>query len=177
MTATFKFGLKIFLTTGLIYAIFMAIAGFLTSGHFSLFKFLFHGFGFGSVMAASLVGLQVSRLKELGIREFSDKDLRPRIRDEFYSDIDSTSFIEAIQNDKLLGKMKLAHNGNSIKLVSRASGRSWGEVIEISSTQETNGSHHYVVSNKPWFPLTIIDFGKGAENMLRVKSLLASPLD
>lgn len=174
MKAIFKLWVKIYLFLGPAYATIMAIGELFSGTPFSIRKFAFNAIGFGVITTSVLVWYHISQLKEIGVWTFTDDNLGTRLSEEMSSSLGISDLKQAIEKDKLLGRLAtISLLENAILIKTKATWGSWGEVIDISqSTGSADGLHRYSISNKPRFWMTLVDYGKGMKNMQRLRFLL-----
>jgi hypothetical protein len=64
--------------------------------------------------------------------------------------------------------------GMVLRVRTRTSWKSWGKVITVSLAGVGLDQVRVTISSRPWFPLTIADYGKGFDNVARVVAALES---
>lgn len=61
---------------------------------------------------------------------------------------------------------------SGVLLRSNFSWKSWGEEIKIILIKQIADENEFQVSSRPKFSLTLVDYGKNLENMMRIENLL-----
>ncbi|GLR19586.1 hypothetical protein [Portibacter lacus] len=167
-----KLYLKVFLLLGLPFSMGMTIFDIILGDGFSIFKFIFLFVFFGLFMSLFLVAKQKRKLKELGVSDYTDSNLKVNQTATLVSKLNFIELSQKLQDDVVLGKMNFDQTKDSIKLSSGASWRSWGEIISIQSKELTDGKYEYSISSRPKMKSTIIDSGKNLENVMAIQRAL-----
>jgi len=171
MQPKLKLYIKVFIIAGLLYAISMSIADYLGGDPFSSAKFLISALIFGGAMSLTLVSMHISSLKEQGVPNPSDEDLKAIQRAEFTSKVSQDEFVSKLSTHEELSKMKLQSNEDGVTLKTGITWRSWGETLAIKITPNSTQEYTYHVSSKPKLPLTLTDFGKNLKNIKLIREL------
>ena len=166
-----KLYLKTFLVMGNLFALSTTITDVSTGHPFSIQKFLFLGLIFGGSMSLILVTIHKNSLKAIGITEPTEEELKPTQQAEFISETSKSDFIKRLSQDKIYSKMKLSKKDAVINLKSGYTWKSFGEAITIRINESATDTFKYQVESKPKLPMTLIDYGKNLENILRIKEL------
>lgn len=167
-----KLYLKIFLTTGIPYGFMMLGSDLISGKGFNLWRFLFLTFFFGISMSLILVFFHKKKLKEIGVKEYTNNDIRIFQIKSIKSEINKKELICNLKNSPLLKKMKIEDTENEIVLKTRMSFKSWGEIIKITLKSSNDSFFEYEVSSRPKLKLTLIDYGKNRHNISLIENIL-----
>ncbi|MBL7472555.1 hypothetical protein [Robertkochia sediminum] len=172
MTPITKLFLRTFFITGITFTGIMT-AFELTSGEdLQPWKMAIRGIGFGLPMAIIAAYSYKRSLKDKDGTTFSDSDLEVIQVKRFTSQMAPDALMEKIRKDTRFGKMKITETDKGIWLRSGITWKSWGENIRIDMVSEGEGRFEYEVRSKPKVVTTIVDYGKNAENLKRIETLL-----
>ncbi len=172
MKPTTKLYLKVFLITGFNFGLLTVIMDLILGNKLSIWGFLSAALFFGVFMSLILVSISISRLKKMGLKDFSDEDLAMKQKREIVSALNIPEIVERLKKDEKTGKMKLQMLENGIQLSSGVSWESWGEIINIIQIPIEENKYKYQIISKPKLSTTIIDYGKDFENVNRIKKIL-----
>lgn len=172
MTPTSKLFLRTFFITGIAYTGILT-AFELTSGEdLQPWKMAIRGIGFGLPMAIIAAYSYKKSLKDREGNTLSDNDLEVIQVKRFTSQITPNDLTERIRKDTRFGNMKITETDKGIWLRSGMTWKSWGEDIRINMVSEADGKFEYEVCSKPKVVTTIVDYGKNAENIRRIETLM-----
>jgi len=167
-----KLYLKVFLLTGVPYGLMMILWDVSEGRGFQIWKFLYLTFFFGITMSWFMVSLLRSRLHKIGIQEIADQHLQVYQAKAIRSRYGVDELAERLKGDPELGKMKTTRVNDGILMISPLSWRSWGEKIRIILSANYGDEFEYQVSSQPRLGTTVIDFGKGLENVNKIEHLI-----
>lgn len=172
MSAEFKLHLKIFFWTGFLFT--AVIEGVdILRGEIDFTNLLFNFFWFGLLMSLTLVHLQVSSLRDLGVQEFTKENLSPIQRSDLITKMDLDTIKNHIEaNDHFL-KASTKIFENTLLIDTAVSWLSMGERISITETFSEPGKISYQIESKPKIPFTMVDYGKNLRNVIELENLFA----
>lgn len=169
MTPVNKLYLKTFIYTGLPFGISMMLLDYTDGKELMLWKFVFLVLFFGFFMSAILVSHHVEKLKALGIKTFTDKNLSVFQSNSIKTYLTVAELTEKLKTDPQLGKMKISTSENGIEIKSPFSWSSWGECISIKLRRIDENEIEYHVSSQPKLRFQYVDYGKNLSNLLLIE--------
>jgi hypothetical protein len=162
----------IFLQTGLIFGVLMALFDLINGDEFKIWKLLYNIIFFGFLMASFFAYSTKRTLKRKGITKLTNEILSVKQNTEIQSILSKNEIIDKLRTDSFFGKMKITKSENGILIKSNISLQSWGERIEIIDKNSQSELHTYLISSKPKLRTTLIDMGKNKENIDRIVGLI-----
>lgn len=172
MKAALLLYLKVFLLLGISFGLFMSLIDLAFGDGFDIDLFIYRVSFFGTWMAVIFVTMQLFGLRRLGIKNFTDENLKVRQSMSLQSAIDKQTLISKLRSDPTFGKMHLTEKENEIDLESGTTLWSWGENISIKSIPSP-GANEYVIESRPKLKTTLADFGKNMRNVKLVEKLIS----
>lgn len=163
---------KVFLITGIPFALLMSVLDLINNNAFSIWKFLFMTCFFGIAMSITLVSLHRYRLGKIGVREITPENLKVSQTKSVRSKLNLEELTEKLKADPHFGKMKMINLENGILLKSGTTWKSWGEEIRIILQSGKNEEYDYEVSSSPSLKTTFLDYGKNLENVNYIERLI-----
>jgi len=157
---------------GVPFGVTMSIFDYITNSEVSIWKFLFLTLFFGITMALISVPTHLARLKKLGIDNLTKKSLKIKQEEIVQSNIKISDLLSRLKNDSKFKNLKIIDSSNKLNFKTRISGYSWGEKVEIKFYENNKGINHIYISSKPFFPLTLIDYGTNLEIVNHIKDLI-----
>ncbi len=176
MSPILKLYLKVFLFTGIPYALIMLVFDLLGGGQFVLTKFMLWLVGFGGLMSLSLVSFYWLKLKKAGVAEITDADLKVNQSRIIQSKFSMKEIRDKLQHDPETRKMKIEEQEGGLILETKATWASWGELIEIKLLSSVNGNNEFEVTSSPKVETTLIDFGKNLKNVNRILRIVGNSM-
>jgi len=143
-----------------------------TGNGFIIWKFLFQTFFFGIGMSLFLVYFHRRGLKQNGVQEITAGNLSVNQAKNLKSELDITEIMKKLKNNPITGKMEITEMENGILLKTKASWKSWGEVIKIILKSEKEFDFEYQVSSSPKLKTTLVDYGKSIENICQIEYVI-----
>ncbi len=172
MKAIAKLYLKIFLLAGVSYGLVMLAFNWANGTPFDIWRFLFSTLFFGMAMSLLLVSLHKYRIKQKGIQEITQDDLKLFHSKRFKTSLTQIELLEKLKSDPIIAQMKVTEIENGIQLSSGMSLYSWGEKITLLLKSEGFGAYEYEVTSSPKLKVTLLDYGKNLENVKRIENLI-----
>ena len=134
------------------------------------------GFFFGLGMSLTLGTLQISKTKEIA----AGGNVSPRQTKTVYLDMSlAAAFdrcLEALNKFGARTKSEDREQGR-IEAITSKNWRSWSEIILMQLTNQNTGQVGVQVSSSPKLKSTLLDYGKGYENVERITGLLTEDPD
>lgn len=168
MKAVLKFLLKIFLLFGIPMGLPILLPSIFTDEPFDFETYAFFAVGFGGFMTFILGSFQIWRLWAMGVRKFSDEDFKVKQSATVASSLTLPEIADRLQPE--FSKVRVRQN--KLTASSTTSIFSWYEDIEIIKLNEGENRFEYRISSTPGTLLTIIDYGKNRENVLKIQKLV-----
>lgn len=171
--------IKIFFITALFFGVWMGI----------IYTFQFNNV-YIALIAASVAGI-VSGLLMAAFTYFSDQKLKkkgidtsntnPRQSRKISVDGTISEIIPVCERailsiNKSVIKEKNLQNG-TLRAKTRMTFKSFGEIIKISTQSLADSKTLIEIKNSPFIPTTVIDYGKGLENLETIVSYIKSELN
>ena len=172
MSPLFKLHLRVFLITGLGYALIISVTDIFRGKPFEISIFLMHAIGFGLIMSLSLVILHTSSLEDLGVTEFTKENLSVKQKRHISSSISPGELVSKIEGDKYFKRGKINTEEEYIQIIMPMTWKSFGERIEIHTEQINEGMTQYFVSSRNKGITPLVDYGRNMENVLKIENLL-----
>lgn len=168
MKAVLKFLLKIFLPVGILMGMPILMPSIFTDVPFDFKTYAFFAVGFGGFMTFILGSFQIWRLWAMGVRKFSDEDFKVKQSAIVASSLTLPEIADRLQ--PAFSKVRVQQD--KLTASSTTSIFSWYEDIEIIKLKEAENRFEYRISSKPGTLLTLIDYGKNRENVLKIQKLM-----
>ncbi|MBK7232049.1 MAG: hypothetical protein IPH93_07245 [Saprospiraceae bacterium] len=172
MKPIYKLYLITFLATGITYGLLMSLIEWADGSRLSGWQIIYRTSYFGLAMSLIIVSYHKYRLKKIGIRELTEENLGVSHNKILKSKLNIMELIEELKKDPIFGKMKISEKESEILIRSNLTWESWGEEIKIILNKHIADEYEYQVSSRPKFSLTLVDYGKNLENMMRIESVL-----
>jgi hypothetical protein len=166
--------LKIFLVTGILYGLSIGIlAGFETGVESGIKSGASSGFIFGLFM--SLILGTIHKLKTRKMAKAGDVTPTQSATIELGCNL-ALAFDKCIQALNQFGaKIELQDKVKSeIKATSGMTWRSWGEVLTVRLSRIDTEKVKIEISSSPKLKMTLVDYGKGRENVEKITKILTS---
>jgi hypothetical protein len=77
-----------------------------------------------------------------------------------------------LKSNQYFAKAKIVEVGGMIRIIKGMTLRSWGEIINIQST-ESDGKYQYDIASIPKQQMTLIDYGVNRKNIEQLEAMLA----
>lgn len=164
--------LKSFAVLGISYALIMIMMEFFMGNEFDLYKTLKTSIFFGLGMSAVFIGLQVYRLNQMGVTELSKENISVVQKRVFLSNLTKEKVVERINIDSTCKRMKIRKTNSGLKLSTRMSMKSWGEVVYVDIEPADEKKIKISITSKPKIKTTIVDLGKNLENVNLLSTIL-----
>jgi len=172
MKPTTKYYLVIFFGFSLFSGLAVWIIDLLLIGEIKILKLIFMSTFFGLILMLFAKTSIEEKLKEYRIKEVTRGNFKVRQKRSMYSGMNLHELIELIKSDPVFGKMKKLEKHNGLVLRSRVSFESWGEVIEILQLSAKDAEYEYLVTSRPRWIITIIDFMRNFIFVYRLENLM-----
>ncbi|MBK7811128.1 MAG: hypothetical protein IPO62_08895 [Saprospiraceae bacterium] len=172
MKPIYKLYLITFLATGITYGLLMSIIDWADGSGLGRWRIIYKTCIFGLAWSLILVSYHKYCLKKIGIRELTEENLGVSHSKILKSKLNIMELIEELKKDYIFGKMKMKEMESGVLLRSNFSWKSWGEEIKIILIKQIADENEFQVSSRPKFSLTLVDYGKNLENMMRIENLL-----
>ncbi len=172
MKAITKLYLKTFLSTGIPYAILMAIWDLAEGKGFNFQKFLFFSISFGALMSLILVSIHLYFIKKKGIKEISEENLSTTQKRDVTSTLSPQELLERLKNKTKFRKIKPEIDGNEIYFKTGVTWKTWGEKIRLRYSKIAENKYKYQVVSQPKIKTVIFDYGNSIENVNLIEKIL-----
>ncbi len=170
MKPIFKYSLKLFVIMSLGMFLATLIGDYIFGDEIKLSAILFKSFTFGLFMTIFFTIAQRYGIKEAGVTNITDENLKPQYECEI---------VTSLSTDQITSKLNTTHEfkdvvnkGNKIQLRARWSLQSWGEKISIETIKNENNLYTYLIKSKPIVWTTIADYGKNRKNVNKVINII-----
>lgn len=167
-------------TITMIFVIYLMIMIFLSISDFqelAWFDTVMTALLFSAIFSLMLVIWHLNKLKEIGV-DVNNTDVGHAI----YSDtialkIDQEELQKRLKEctEYKVGKKLL--NYDTVHLRSDSSWYSWGEEIFVTNIEGKADRIEYRIESRPRFFMNVLDFGKNAYNVIRIKDFLHNSVD
>ena len=164
-----KLFLKIFLISGVGFALFMGLQDLAFGDAFSPWKIVFYFLFFGLFMASLSTSYHFEMLKGYGVKVENFTDLKAIQKRDFKFAGTLQELHQLMQDSNFYSSIILDTEKNRITARTSLTFESWGEKVQIVSL----GAERYSLTCKSTFPLTIMDFGKNKINLVKFENLLS----
>ena len=174
MTPIMRLYLKVFLYTGLPFALLMMVLDVLSGDTLHIARFISHFVVFGGLMSLVLVSLHRYQLTRKGVDKLNDSPLSVVQKTRIQTTLSRAEIINRLKSAPAIRRIELSEDGNSMTLHTGVSWRSWGEKILLSFHQTGPTTTVVEVESNPKLRTTVVDYGKNRENVKRIEELLGS---
>ncbi len=161
--------LKVFLITGVGFAITKTFFDFLIGYNFHLLSFLLNMFLFGGIMSLFAVSIHQAELKKRGLE---DKDIKLVNKKVVRSKMSLDNLLEKIKKAYFFERHRIKKIDGGIELNSNMTGIAWGERMTIKCHKLEDGVNEFEIVSKPRMRFTLLDGGANYENATMIENLL-----
>ncbi len=169
-----KVYLKIFLITGIPYVILMVAYDVFHGVQVELVFALLSGLVFGLFMSLIYGTLQILSTRKI----VTGGDVSPRQTETVYLDISLDAAFDRCREafSEIGAKTKFEDREQGrIEAKTNINWKSFGEVILIQLCEQTTGQVSVQISSSPKLKMTLVDYGKGYENVKHITGFLTVP--
>jgi len=172
MNALLKYAIRNFFIMTFGMFIVTIFGDYIIDGDVKLLPTFIKALFFGGFMTTFFTLMQKYGLKEAGVTEIKDEDLKAYCESETETSATPDQIVNILKNNKDFKMVESHPNRNSILLKAGISLQSWGEKIEIENIGLENNRYTYIVKSRPLIWSTIADFGKNKKNVDKIISLI-----
>ena len=163
-----------FLLGGISFAAGMTLFDAYRGDKFSLGNFLVLMIIFGVSMSYFSVRAAKDRLAQYGIMEINNSIFKLRHVKEVNSSITNRELMSRLKSDKIFGKTKIIETEYGIKIKTKSSKGSFGEIIRIRVKDIDGVIKSFQVSSKPQLPFRLLDYGINKENVDQIELIITN---
>ena len=117
--------------------------------------------------------LHVGALKTTGVGQLNAETINVKQSKILISKIEKNKILDKIKTT-LIENFKIIEIGNNhLRLSSKISGKSWGEIVNINIIDNNDSVIKVHVSSKPKLFFTLVDFGKNKDNVDLIEKILS----
>lgn len=172
MKAITKLYLKFFLINSILYGLGMTMVNLFSDDELKLKSILLSCLFYGIMTSLIFVSSQISRVKNIGVKEITDQNLGVSHKINVKSELNKSKLIEKLKTNPLTEKMKIVETENGVILNKGNIWKYWGNEINITVQNKGEKDFSYQISSSPKSKIKIIDFGENLKNVNRIKDLL-----
>jgi len=167
LTIKTKLSLKLFLVFGLTFGILILFINCLFGDKTKLITLVLESIIFGSIMSLFFTALHLNTLNSNGITELDEKCFKVKQVDVIHKSCSISQLSQLLKQDNKTHKWKQTVSGTTIKIKTKISPQSWGEIILISILE-----NQVKIESRPILITTIFDSGKNLINIKKIKDII-----
>ncbi len=170
MKPIFKYALRLFLIMTISMFILNTTLAYLWDDEIKIIPFVVKSVLFGITMSFIITKMHEHGLREAGISEVTDENLKPYAEHEIKTSITPEDIVGKLKTNAEYNDIRTT--GTNIYCKSPMSMYSFGEKIEINTIKENNQIYTYHIISKSLFGLTLADYGKNRKNVNKVINII-----
>lgn len=167
-----KIYLKVFLITGLGFAILNTGSDYFFGLNLYIWRFVFNIIFFGGIMSLILVEIHKAERRSRGINEFTEENSKLIYEKKFKSKMSMDHLLESLKENMYFASYSIKNIEGKLVLKSRMSMLSWGEIITIGVEDLDESFYEFTVNSKPKYILTLLDGGANYKNLRVLEKML-----
>lgn len=142
------------------------------AGNKNFDKLLLMSLGFGLLFSLIVVSINWYRLKKKGLKSTMKEYIKVVQKREIKSSLDKAAFIQKLEEDSYYKKAKIVDVEDGVQIRTHMNFFTWGEAIDVKIEPISEVENVYKMISRPKLSTTLIDYGRGYENVNRLEKLL-----
>ncbi len=172
MRPLLKFALRNFLSFTIGMFIVTIIGDYIMGDEVKLLPTFIKSLSFGVFMSIFYTLVQNHSLKDAGVKEITDENLKAFWESKVESISTPDRVINLLKDNKDFKMVASNTNENSINLKTGISLESWGENIEIKFIKNENNLYTYLIKSHPKINIARAEYGTHKRNVDKIISLI-----